>query len=474
MNIKNRAIPTRIITGSLTLLLLILMIAPDSLSHQTASRMTLRNAINIALDNNFTISAQKEKLTASDWSVKRAYSEYLPKVSLNQRLTRVDDTSVRYANFAIEGLKSFPGFEDVDIPPMLYKDTYQTNFALTMPIYTGGQLKSNLETARIAKESDELTLTDNESEIILQVTRAFYDFIKNKEFLKVRQTTLELSKSNLKNVKAKNELGLRPRSDILRWEAQVATDESAVVEALNGVAIARISLTNLMGIDLHEDIDVEPYSEEEFNRLIGLYSRAMSESQNEKLSGLYSTARQNNTGLQTISLQKELNRTSIKLAKSQFFPQLSLSYNYAWQGNDTPKLDGYKSWDATLNLTYSFFSGFGDLAQVNRSQAELRQAEKLEENFGRNLDVSVFTSYNNIKTALARITLAEKNLIQAMDNLQLIKNRYDLGLASNIDQIDAQLLETTAEVNLISAKYDLLISGAELDRALGTSFLNER
>ncbi|MCP4726978.1 MAG: TolC family protein [bacterium] len=455
--------------------LLIVSILPDQgFSRQAVNKMTLENAINIALENNYTIRAQKEKLSASDWSVKSAYSEYLPKVSLNQRLTRVDDTSVRYANFAIEGVKQIPGMEDVDIPPVLFKDTHASTVGVTMPLFTGGLLKSSLETAKIAKASDELTLTDNEKEITLQVTRAYFEYIKSLEFLKVRQTTLEQSRSNLKNVKAKNELGLRPKSDILRWEAQEATDESSVIEAMNGAAISRISLANVMGIPLIEEFEVEMYPEEEFNRLIRLYNQAAAENNEQKLTGMFSTARQNNPGLQTISLQKELNRTSIKLARSQFLPQVSLSYNYSWQANDTPDLDGFKSWDATINLTYSLFNGFGDLAQVNKARAELRQAESIEEDYGRNLDVSVFTAYNNLKTALARIRLAEKNLIQAMDNMQLIRNRYNLGLASNIDQIDAQVLETTAEVNLISAKYDLLISGAELDRALGTRFLDNR
>ncbi len=474
MKTKEQIKLVKIAGAVLSLCLLIAAIPSECISRQGSEKMTLNNAINIALENNYTIRAQKEKLTASDWSVKSAYSEYLPKVSWNQRLTRVDDTSVRYANFAIDGVKQIPGMEDVEIPPALFKDTHASSVGVTMPLFTGGMLKSSLETAKIAKATDELTLNDNENEITLLVTRAFYEYIKAIEFLRVREKALELSRSNLKNVKAKNELGLRPRSDILRWEAQEASDESTVLDAMNGVALSNISLANVMGIPLDENLEVEPYSEEEFNRLIGLYSRAVSDNNTQDLIRMYDTAKQNNPGLQTISLQKELNRSSIKLARSQFFPQINLSYNYSWQANDTPNLDGYKSWDATVNVTYSLFNGFGDYANINRARAELRQAERLEEDYGRTLSVSVFTSYNNLKTALARITLAEKNLIQAMDNMQLIRNRYNLGLASNIDQIDAQVLETTAEVNLISAKYDLLISGAELDRALGAKFLENR
>ena len=58
-------------------------------------------------------------------------------------------------------------------------------------------------------------------------------------------------------------------------------------------------------------------------------------------------------------------------------------------------------------------------------------------------------------------------LEQAEENLRIVKDRFDLGMASNIELIDAQVTHTTSEINQINSRYDLLIAVAELERALG-------
>ena len=98
-------------------------------------------------------------------------------------------------------------------------------------------------------------------------------------------------------------------------------------------------------------------------------------------------------------------------------------------------------------MSYALFNGFHDLADLQRSRAETRQIQTLEENIERSILVSLYTVLNTIKSSLARITLSEKNLVHTGDNLKSIQSRYNLGLASNIDLIDAQVLETTAQVD---------------------------
>lgn len=441
--------------------------APVSAQQTPENLYSLQQIIAIALENNLSLEAAKYKLKAADWGVKKAYSEFLPKLAFNQRLTKVDDFSVWNANIAIEGIKSFPGFENVDIPPLLFKNMYQSSFSITLPVYNGGLLTNNLEMAKILRESDRVNLKSAESEITLQTAKAYYNFAQSKEFIRVRQKALELAQRNLKNARAKNELGLRPKSDILRWESQVASEESNLIEAENAVEIAKVSLANLIGIDILEDIDVVEMSESEFLQSKTRFANAVSGDMKSQLNRLYDEALKNNHEKQLTALQTNISQNAEKAARSGFLPQINFAYNYSWQGNDTPALDGFKSWDAAFQLSYPIFNGFGNVSDLQKARAEVQRSKKLEQDYDRNIMLSIFIAFNTIKTSLARITLFEKNLTQAADNLKLIQNRYNLGLASNIDLIDAQVLETTAQVNLVNSRYDLLIAGAELERTLG-------
>ena len=73
---------------------------------------------------------------------------------------------------------------------------------------------------------------------------------------------------------------------------------------------------------------------------------------------------------------------------------------------------------------------------------------------------------------MSKISLYEKNLILTEENLNELNSRFELELSSNLELIDAQLLQMTAETNLLSAKYDLLLAGAEIDRALGKPLMS--
>ncbi len=408
---------------------------------------SLRQLIAFALEYNRSIQAAKYKLNASDWNVKKAYSEFLPKITLSQRFTRNDNISVRNANFAIDGLKSFPGFEGVDIPPLLFKNTFTSGFTVLMPIYNGGRLSSTLEVSKISRESDRLSVIDTEAEIKRQVTGMYFNYVKNRELIKVREKALQFANANLTNVRAKHELGLRQKSDILRWEAQVASEESSLIVTQNTAEITRLSLANLAGFNILDTIDVTDFLAEEFtaNRL--RYAKIADANRPELINRRYNQALLSNPSIQIAEMRSNTSQSAERIARSSFLPDINFAYSYAWQDNDTPELDGFRSWNATVQLSYALFNGFHDLADLQRSRAETRQIQTLEENIERSILVSLYTVLNTIKSSLARITLSEKNLVHTGDNLKSIQSRYNLGLASNIDLIDAQVLETTAQVD---------------------------
>ena len=118
--------------------------------------------------------------------------------------------------------------------------------------------------SKLTKETDRLGVIDTETEVKHQVSIAFFNYVKSRELIQVREKVLLLAQANLDNARAKNELGLRPKSDILRWEAQVASEESGLIEAQNTAEITQIILANLAGLDVLETFDVSGFPENEF------------------------------------------------------------------------------------------------------------------------------------------------------------------------------------------------------------------
>ena len=118
-------------------------------------------------------------------------------------------------------------------------------------------------------------------------------------------------------------------------------------------------------------------------------------------------------------------------------------------------------------MNLPIFHSFSNLARVQERKARLKSFEEKEEETERLLTLDVIRSRLNLETALKKIHIAEKTIEQTSENLRVLDNSYKVGLAANIDVLDAQVIHIKSEANLINARYDYWITKAQLDRAMG-------
>jgi len=171
--------------------------------------LTMEEAVERSLERNPSLRAAEENRAASRWGVRKAYSNYFPRVNISQSYLQQDKKTIRQANFAIEGVKQMPGFEDVDIPPFMYLHTYGTSFSLTQTIYDGGNLSSQLKIAKANAGLSEYMESDTRAEIIYQVKSTYLQSLKASELIKIRRQSLELTKQNLETARRKQIQGLQ-------------------------------------------------------------------------------------------------------------------------------------------------------------------------------------------------------------------------------------------------------------------------
>ena len=68
---------------------------------------------------------------------------------------------------------------------------------------------------------------------------------------------------------------------------------------------------------------------------------------------------------------------------------------------------------------------------------------------------------------MKKFYIAKKTVEQTAENLRVLDNSYQVGLAANIDVLDAQVIHTKSGADLINARYDYWIAKARLDRSMG-------
>lgn len=433
-----------------------------SWSPESFQDLTLEEALEIASDHNRSLKSARQNLRAANFGVAKAVAEFFPRITFNTQLTRFDDWTLSQMNFQ-EQLPPEFRFGFIRTP----KNSYTSNLTITQPIYNGGKLWANLGTARALKRTGDYLLQKTTQDVMLETKTAYYNLLKAEELLKLRQDFLKSAKNNLKSVEAKLEVGLRSKSDVLRWEVQVAFEEGNLVKAENLFKVAQKNLKNLLGVDVPYDITVTELSNEKFDQTKHLFENLSEKDLTHLIEKWYQVTVRNNPTVGMMTSQVDMQKSLARMAWGEFQPSFNFSYQYGWQRDKDIYLNGQANWTAAVVMSVPLFTSFSNFSNLGQARANLNKAKAEKEDVLLTLKVNLTNAILNARSAFLTIDIAHKEVLSADENFKIIKDKFDLGLASNIDLLDAQVVYNTARVNETSALYDYLIALAQVDRVIG-------
>jgi outer membrane protein TolC len=174
-----------------------------------------------------------------------------------------------------------------------------------------------------------------------------------------------------------------------------------------------------------------------------------------------------------LSLERSLSSSSRNLgsAKAQYLPKLGASASYTLSDGTRGDTATYnyssKSFSYGFRVSWSIFDGFARERQVtqakvtrNNVQAGLADA--------RNLTISdIKTAYYNIEQLKEQKAVAGENVAAATEDIKITQEKYNLGAATILDLLDAQVSLKRAEVSRISADFDLNLAISKLEKSMG-------
>jgi len=443
--------------AAIIVLALTLLPMDESLA-QEAKTLKLDDAVQIALQNNYTLNASRKAASASSWGVKRAYTEFLPSVNFSLAYTRLDNATLDRANafynYVDKNRNAFPEELTRNVRRAAWPNSFGPSLSVTQPIFAGGALMANLNQSQANDLRAQAGLQNTEQETVLNVQQAYFGVLKANDLLTVARDYLQTTEEHLNSARKKVEAGLRSRTEILRWEVQKATAESQLIQAENRLAIAKTTLNQVLGTDLSAEYALIPVDDVPVNVPATLTEQT-------------ALALQKHPGLRVAEADVEVANAQTKVARSNFVPKVNLAYNYSWEANDTFAFDSYKQWSLGIVATFPIFNSFRDYAGYQQARQTKQQMENLREDYKRALALQVKQASLSLEAAQKRVTITDKAKAEAEENFRIMKNSYDVGLASNLDYLDAQNANNQARWNFIDARYDYLLAKSELARAMG-------
>ena len=115
----------------------------------------------------------------------------------------------------------------------------------------------------------------------------------------------------------------------------------------------------------------------------------------------------------------------------------------------------------------NIFSGFQIQSDINAAKHSKRAADERLAQQKKDLELEIRTAYLNVQSAEEKISVTQEAAKSAEEDLNLTQEKYNLGAASTLELLDAQVSYRTAKTNEVNALFDYTVAVSELEKALG-------
>jgi outer membrane protein TolC len=405
---------------------------------------TLEDAWSAALADNPSVRAAESLGDAADAELEAARAQRRPTVAATTSVSRWRDT---------------PAFDfgAIGVPatlPLFPGDSLTVGTAqISMPIYTAGQIKSNVAAATASVTARERSTATLVEDVKLAVASAYVDVLRAASGLTAAEATVASLAAHARDVEVMERNGQVPRNDGLAAAVSLADAEQRRLAAENALDVARASYNRRLGRALSTPVELEPVV------------RSLQSIEARGIDDLISTAlatRAELAGLDAVAAGYEAQAAA---KRAERLPQLTLSGGYTYLENSV--LDREDFWSIGVGLRWNLF----DAGRTSSASAALTQrssaAKHERDDLRASIELDVRRAWLTLGETRARLGVAEQAIAQADENLRVVNDRYRNGEGTNTEVLDAETLRSLSRRNFDDSRYDAIVAELTLARAVG-------
>ncbi len=435
------------------------------LAQNENTTITLQEAIEIALENNYQLKIAENDLGLAEYRITSSKADFLPSITSN-------------LNYSIQQGQQF-------LPEQLkFIDVTSTAFSgrisASVPIFNGFANILNLRASVSSKLSSEENLNRIKENIIFDTATKYLQVLLNKKLLEDALQNLETSRKVLEETAAQVEVGARPSVDKHNQEATVANNEFTVTQRENSLQMAELQLIRALQIDPLKEYDfVVPH--------IDLDSIQKSDLAKSDLKDLINTALTSRSDLKSAEFNIQSLRYNLERTRNNLYPQLSgslgLSSSYSDQARDPITREPASFHDQFfeqrinkslgLSLNFPIFNNWNRMTQIQTAKVNLKNAELRFENTNLQVVQEVTQAHNDFYSYTKQLEAAEKSLVAAEKAFETQQERYNVGASTLLELTQAQTQYYAAQSSHTSALYNLIFQDKLLDYFIGKLNLEE-
>lgn len=488
--------------------LLILALTTLATSAQAQQTLTLDSCRAMALRNNKTLSASRLQLDMARYNKKAAKTKYLPHISalggyeLTSREISLlskdqksalanagtnttgalhNDIAGALTSLAQQGILTpeqasnlggmfgqvgskigeavnHVGQNIVDAFRTDTRQMYALSVMLTQPIYMGGAIIAANRMADIGEEMAQNNIEASTQNTLHSIDQAYWTVVSVHHKKKLAESYLAVVKKLDDDVSKMIREGVATRADGLKVDVKVNEAEMSLTQAENGLALAKMLLCQLCGMDVDSDITL---ADENADNLV---------SQSDDTQADRAVAMENRPELKLLQNSADMSRQATKLVRAAYLPQVLLTGGYVATNPNVfngfeRKLSGM--WNVGVMVRVPLWNWMEGTYKVRASRIATTIVELERDDIREKIDLQVSQSQFKVKEANRRLAMATKNVENAEENLRCANLGFKEGVIPTTDVMAAQTAWVQAQSQKIDAEVDVKMSQVNLKKALG-------
>ena len=422
---------------------------PEEVKVEGAQPITLQQAFELAQRNNTQLQEARLTVQRSQAQLRQALAAEYPTLSLGAGVTN--------RHQFVFSDEPQPSFLDSLTGTQRNDNTTSAsgNLSLSYDLYTSGQRSASIRAAEEQLRFQQLDLERAREELRLNVANDYYQLQGADEQVRIQRSSVNNAQASLRDAQALEQAGVGTRFAVLQAQVQLAQATQRLTDALSQQRIARRQIA--ARLNLPEPIVVtagDPVA------VGGLWNFSLEDS--------IVLAYRNRAELEQQLAQRNISEQQRRIALSELGPQISLAAQYNLSDTFDDGTNFQDEYSLAGNLRLSLFDGGAARARARQEEANIAIAETNFAGQRNQIRFEVEQAFSNLQSNLENIQTTSVALEQSREALRLARLRFQAGVGTQTEVIDAEDDLTQAEGDRVNAILNYNRALAQIQRSIGS------
>jgi len=447
--------------------------AAAAVPSEDAVSLSLADSIDLALATDERIEGAEASRESAKWGLSSARRAKGPTISWSSRAVQIGGRDYEAAKQShdrygdphqVSGI-SIAGYVNGDPgAPVLTRqtgnvgsyamnNTFSNSWALTVPLYSGGQLEGRIDASRYQLNQADLTLENTRQQVRYGAAEAYANLLHRKNLERIAGESVRMAEAQLRLINDQYAEGAVAKADVLMMEVRLANYRQTHASARTAVENAMSALAAIVGMP--QDTRIAPADVFTYEP----YPRELAECEEYALShrpdGLAA-----DYAVKAAEAQKDA-------AKAGYRPRLNVIVERSMSDNSPFRERRSSNWSAGVSLSWNVFDNGVTEASVRQAKAVIDQNLATAQYTRRTIRLETRTAYFNMKLAEENMATAAAAVKEAEQSHIIAQARYEEGVDILLTVADAQERLTQARSNYFTALYQYNLYRAGLEKAMG-------